>query len=142
MLPRKHKDTRRTRKGAVLSLELLLVFPILWVLCFGIVELSLLLMGMQRVQAASSAACRVGTLPASDPVVQQQAMKDAAARALGTVGLVNTYTMQSQVGQFAGDPVVVQIAAPMTAASPDFLRMIGFGLVGRQLTARTEMCKQ
>jgi hypothetical protein len=126
----------------VLTTELLLVLPILWVFCFGMVELSMLLMGKQRVQAASRAACRMGTLPASDATVQQQAMKDAAAWALGTVGLVTTYTMQSHVGPYAGDPVVVEIRAPMNAAAPDFLRVIGFSLRGRQLAAQTQMCKQ
>ena len=57
---------RRDRAGAVFSLELLLVLPILLTVCLGIVELCMLLMGMQRVQAASNAACRVATLPAND----------------------------------------------------------------------------
>jgi Flp pilus assembly protein TadG len=133
---------RRGRKGAVLSLELLFVLPILAVLFFGLLEVSLLLMGMQRVQAASSAACRVGTLPANDPVAQQQAMKDAAARALGQAGMIATYQMQADVGRYVGDPVLVQVSVPMTAASPDLLGMIGFSLKDRQLVGRCEMCKQ
>ena len=102
----------------------------------------MLLMGMQRVQAASSAACRVGTLPASDPVAQRQAMEDAAASALGTVGMAAAYQMQSQVGPYAGDPVIVEVSVPMTAAAPDLLKIIGFSLQGRQLAAQTQMCKQ
>jgi Flp pilus assembly protein TadG len=142
MFSPRRKNAKRNRKGAVLTLELLLVLPILWIICFGLVELSLLLMGMQRVQAASSAACRMGTLPAADPVAQQQAMRNAAAGALGTAGLVATYTMYSQVGEYAGDPVLVEVSAPMSAAAPDFLRVIGFSLRGRQLVARTQLCKQ
>jgi Flp pilus assembly protein TadG len=142
MFPRKRKGTRRTRKGAVFSLELLLVLPILLTVSFGLVELSLLLMGMQRVQAASSAACRVGTLPASDPVAQRQAMEHAAVAALGAARLVAAYEMKSHVGQYAGDPVVVEVRVPMTAGAPDLLRMIGFSLQGRQLAAQTQMCKQ
>jgi Flp pilus assembly protein TadG len=133
---------KRKRAGAVFSLELLLVLPILLTVCFGLVELSLLLMGMQRVQAASSAACRVATLPTTDTVAQQQAMSKAAAAALHTAGLVAAYQMKSQVGQYAGDPVVVEVTVPMTAAAPDLLKMIGFSLKGRQMTAQTEMCKQ
>jgi hypothetical protein len=133
---------KRNRAGAVFSLELLLVLPILLTVCFGLVELSLLLMGMQRVQSASSAACRVATLPTTDSVAQQQAMSNAAAAALHTPGLVATYQMKSQVGQYAGDPVVVEVSVPMTAAAPDLLKMIGFSLRGRQMTAQTQMCKQ
>jgi hypothetical protein len=106
------------------------------------VELSLLLMGMQRVQAASSAACRVGTLPAADVAVQEQAMRDAAARALDKAALVASYEMQFELGHYAGDPVVVEIRVPMTAAAPDLLKIIGFSLQDRQLVANTQMCKQ
>ena len=141
-LPERHKPRKRSRRGAVLSLELLLVLPVLWVVCFGFVEFSLLLMGMQRVQTASNAACRVGTLPAADLEAQQTAMNDAAKAALGKPGLVNSYQMQSQVGQFSGDPVQVEISVPMTAAAPNLLLIVGFNLEGRQLVARTEMCKQ
>jgi hypothetical protein len=133
---------KKNRKGAILSLELLLVLPILWVVCFGFVEFSLLLMSMQRVQAASSAACRVGTLPTTDLEAQQTAMNDAVKAALGQPGLIASYQMQSQVGQFSGDPVQVEISVPMTAAAPNLLLMVGFNLEGRQLVARTEMCKQ
>ena len=138
----RRKNTKKSRAGAVFTLELLLVLPILLVVGLGLVELSLLLMGMQRVQAASSAACQVGTLPASDPAALQEAMIEAAVGALATQGLAGSYEMQSLVGPYAGDPVVVEISAPMTATAPDLLRMIGFSLQGRQLVARTQMCKQ
>ena len=131
-----------SRSGAIFTLELLLVLPILLIVVLALVELSLLLMGMQRVQAASSAACQVATLPASDPVALQGAMDDAAEGALATEGLVTSYEMQSLVGPYSGDPVTVEISAPMTAAAPDLLRMIGFSLQGRRLVARTQMCKQ
>jgi hypothetical protein len=138
----KFRSTRKNRKGAVLSLELLLLFPVLWVVCFGFVEFSLLLIGMQRVQAASSAACRVGTLPAADLEAQQTAMNDAAKAALGRPSMVSSYQMQSQLGQYSGDPVQVEISVPMTSAAPNLLLIVGFNLEGRQLVARTEMCKQ
>jgi Flp pilus assembly protein TadG len=143
MLPQRNKGTkRRSRAGGVFTLELLLVLPIVLAVCLGLVELSLLLMSMQRVQSASSAACRVGTLPANDPAAQRQAMEEVAAKALGTVGMASSYQMQSQIGQYAGDPVIVEVTVPMTAAAPDLLRTFGFSLRGRVLTAHTQMCKQ
>jgi len=126
----------------VFSLELLLVLPILVTVGLGLVELCFVLMGMQRVQAASSAACRVGTLPANDLAAQEHAMEDAAAGALGTAGMVDAYQMDIEVGQYAGDPVIVEVSVPMTAAAPDLLKIIGFSLQGRQLVAQTQMCKQ
>ncbi len=130
------------RAGALFSLELLLVLPILWIVFSGVVELSLILIGLQKVQAASSAACRVGTLPAGDLAAQDQAMRDAAIAALQTPGMVNGYQMTASIGQYSGDPVVVEISVPMVTVAPDMLKVIGFTLQGRQLVARTEMCKQ
>jgi hypothetical protein len=135
------KARRGQRTGAVLSLELVLVMPVLALAFFSVVEFSLLLMGRQRVQSAATAACRVGTLPASDAAAQQQAMRDAAARALGGA-MADAYQMQSDLGPHAGDPVVVRITVPMTAASPNMLAMLGFSLEGRQLAAQTQMCRQ
>jgi Flp pilus assembly protein TadG len=133
---------RRDRAGAIFSLELLLVLPILMIVCLAVVEFSFLLMGMQHVQAASTAACRVATLPSNDSVLLEQAMNKAAEGALGAERMVDNYEMQSEIGPYAGDPVVVEISVPMTAASPNLLKMIGFDLDGRQLVAQTQMCKQ
>jgi hypothetical protein len=128
--------------GAVLSLELLLVLPILLAIILGAVELSMLMMSMQRVQAASMAACRVGTLPASNMDDQQFAMANAAEQALGSDSLVAEYDMQTDVGVYPGDPVVVALTVPMTAAAPDLLKVLGFSLEGRQLASQTQMCRQ
>ena len=137
---RRLRPGRRT--GAILSAELLLVMPILLALCLGVTELSLLLMGMQRVEAASSAACRVCTLPATDAVVREQAARQAATRALAKATLVSSYDLQIDPGLYAGDPVTVEVRVPMTAAAPDLLKIVGFSLANRQLVARTVMRKQ
>jgi Flp pilus assembly protein TadG len=138
---RRRRSGRRV--GAILSLELLLVLPILITIILGVVELSLLMMGMQRVQAASRAACLVGTLPADDWQAQEQAMRDAAEQAMGNAGMIDTYEIEEMdTGTFSGDPVVFSLSVPMTAAAPDLLRVIGLSLEGRQLASRTEMCKQ
>lgn len=132
----------RGRKGAILSAELLLVLPIVMALCLGMAELSMLLMAMQRVEAASSAACRVATLPASDPVALEQAVREAAARALLKAKLVQAYQLEFAPGQFPGDPVTVEVRVPMKAAAPDLLRIFGFSLKGQELVSRTVMRKQ
>jgi hypothetical protein len=84
----------------------------------------------------------VATLPSNDSVLLEQAMNKAAEGALGAERMVDNYEMQSEIGPYAGDPVVVEISVPMTAASPNLLKMIGFDLDGRQLVAQTQMCKQ
>jgi hypothetical protein len=141
-LHERHKNAKKSRGGAVFSLELLLILPIVLVVCFAVVEFSLLLMGMQRVQAASSAACRIASLPATDIGAQERAMDDAVAAALGTEGMVNDYQMTTNLGAYPGDPVSVEVRVPMTAVAPNLLRIIGFNLEGRELTSLSAMCKQ
>jgi hypothetical protein len=133
---------RPRRLGAILSLELILVLPILTIILLAIAELSFLMMGYQRVQSASSAACRVGTLPVADSAALNQAMQAAAAQALDKVPMVAAYQMTYDVGQYPGDPVWVQVTVPMTAAAPDLLSVVGLSLRGRGLTAKTVMRKQ
>lgn len=132
---------RRDRAGSLFSLELLLVLPIVAAVCFGVAEFSLLMMGLQRVEAASSAACRVGTLPASNSAHLEHAVREAAAQALTKSSLVHTHEIRFDLGQFPGDPVWVEVRVPMTAAAPDLLRVLGFSLEGRHLMARTVMRK-
>jgi Flp pilus assembly protein TadG len=139
---RRSGRARRARLGAILSLELILVLPILTAILLAIMELSMLMMGYQRVQSASSAACRVGTLPLPACTALDQAMQEAAAQALDKLPMVAAYQMNYEVGQYAGDQVWVQVSVPMTAAAPDLLRVVGLSLQGRQLVAQTVMRKQ
>jgi Flp pilus assembly protein TadG len=126
----------------VFSLELLLVLPIVMIVLLGVVELSLLLMSFQRVQTACSVACQIGTLPATDVVGQQGEMAAAIEAVLGSADMIGSYTVQSDLGHYTGDPVVVQVTVPMSAAAPDLLKIIGISLAGRELTAQMQMCKQ
>jgi Flp pilus assembly protein TadG len=142
MLPRTYRSAKKKRGGAVFSLEFLLILPIVLTVCFAAIEFSLLLIGMQRVQTASSAACRIATLPATDAVAQEKAMNDVAAATLGTQAMVDAYEMKTELGTYPGDPVVVEIHVPMSAAAPNLLKVIGFDLEDRELVSLTEMCKQ
>ena len=126
------------RKGALLSLELLLTLPILLALCFGTIEMGMLLMGMQRVQSAADAACRAATLPSADAA----AVQAAAVQTLAKNSLVQACTVDSTLGVYPGDPVTVKISVPMSAAAPNLLAIVGFSLSGRYLTAQTQMSKQ
>ena len=136
------KKAKSERIAALLSVELLLVLPILAVMFLGMIEFSLLLMGVQRVQSAANAACRVATLPIADPATLDQSVRDAAVKALGKAPLVAAYQISYDAGQYAGDPVAVEVVVPMTAAAPDLLAVLGLSLQGRQVTAQTVMRKQ
>jgi hypothetical protein len=121
---------------------LLFVVPILTLLVLAIVEFSLLLSASQHVKAASHQACRVGTLPVSDPQVLEKAVREAAVNALIKPRLIQAHELLFRPGLGTGDPVVVEVRVPMKSASPDLLGLVGFCLQGRKLVGRTVMRKE
>lgn len=130
------------RKGAILSVEFVLIFPILLGLVLAIIEFGLLLAAAQQVKTASHVACRVGTLPAASAEELDAAVRGAARTALMTCNLACAAEVEFEPGQYTGDPVTVQIRVPMKAAAPDLLAVVGFGLKGRCLVARTVLRKE
>jgi hypothetical protein len=139
---RRRRAGGRRRTGAILSVEMLLVFPVLFILLLAIIEFSLLWSGSHQVEAASATACRVATLPASDPVELEQFVRDAARQALVKPRLIAAHRVFYTPGQITGDPVIVAIQVPMRAAAPNLLALIGFNLQGRWLRAETVMRKE
>jgi len=133
---------RSCRRGAVLSIELLFAAPILLVLVFAIVEFGLLWSANHRVKAASQVACRIATLPASDPEELRQEMLAATSRVLQHPVFVQQHRISLESGAHAGDAVIVEVRLPMSATAPDLLRIFGFKLKGRDLVARTVMRKE
>jgi hypothetical protein len=128
--------------GAILSVEMLLVFPVLFVLLLAIIEFSLLWSASHQVEAASATACRVATLPANDPVELEQSVCYAAQQALVKPRLIAAHRVLYTPGQITGDPVTVAIQVPMRAAAPNLLALIGFDLNGRWIRAETVMRKE
>ena len=133
----KYKSNIR-RRGAVLSMELLLVLPIVAGLLLALVEFSMLWSANQRVKLAANAGARVASFSGSNlPAVEQ-----AAALALNKRSLLQTMQVAVQGGQHTGDLVCVRVAVPMRAAAPDLLSLFGFSLANRQLSAETIMRKE
>lgn len=118
------------RRGAVLTFELLLIVPIVMALSLAVVELSMLWAGNQRLALACRAACRVATLPGStDDEIRQTVVQVLDGHRLGSA-----VTVEIQRGAEAGDPVGVRLVAPMLAAAPDLLGIVGFSLAERELS--------
>ena len=144
---------RRRRRGAVLSIELLVVLPILLVMLLAIVEFGFLWSANHRVHAASQMACRIATLPARDLDELQAEVRAATSRVLQRSALVAQHEVvldfptappgsAGLTTGYSGEPVVAVVRVPMKAAAPDLLRMFGFGLAGRQLVGSTVMRKE
>ncbi len=130
-----------SHRGLV-TVELLYVVPIVAALFFAVLQFSLLLSANNQLKLASQMACRVGSLPSSDPAVLEAAVREAARHALLKQNLIGAHRLVFRPGRHSGDPVLVEIRVPMKAAAPDMLGFIGFSLKDRELVARTVMRKE
>ena len=132
----------RIRRGAILSYELILVVPIVVALGVALVEFGLLWAGAHKVHLAAEVACRVGTRPCENLLVLDKAVRQAAEAALVDKRLAADHRLTFVAGAHTGDPVTVEIRAPMTAASPDMLAVFGFSLQKRYFDSRVVMSKE
>ena len=130
------------RRGAILSYELILVLPIAVALVLALLEFGLLWSAAHKVQLATQHACRVGTRPCASLTDLHKAVQAAADEALIDQRLIAACELRFQPGAQTGDPVVVEVKVPMSAASPDLLSIVGYSLRGRTLTSRVVMSKE
>lgn len=129
-------STRRTRRG-MLSMELVLVLPLLMALLLGLLQFSLLFLARGNVVEAS----RTGARTASYSGVQQQMVEQEVRKVLPP-RFQDQMEVLVQAGQRSGDVVAVLVRVPMSAATPDLLWPIGFSVNGRYLEAETRMVKE
>jgi len=132
---RRNRRERR-RLGAVLSMELILVLPIVLGLVFSIIEFGMLWSASQRVKDASAAGCRTASFRGAD----ETAVRRAVERTLGRPSLITNYSID--IRQDVSNEVSVSVAVPMRSAAPDLLRFVGFALDGRLLSSQTVMRKE
>lgn len=140
MLNRIDRRNRRraARKGAVLSMELIFVLPIVICLVLAVIEFGMLWSANQRVKEAASAACRIATFRGAD----MTAVRRAAEQTLKRSSLVSTYSIDIRNATPDASEIAVTVTVPMKAAAPDMLGLIGFGLGNRQMSASAVMRKE
>ncbi|SFJ16592.1 TadE/TadG family type IV pilus assembly protein [Planctomicrobium piriforme] len=125
------------RRGGMLSMELVLTLPLLLILLLGIFEFSFLMYARGDVVQASRAGARLATLNGVWP----EEVESEVARALGD-RFKQAFKVETQMGEFSGDEVIVTVRVPMTAAAPNLLWPMGYNIVGRDLIASTRMVKE
>jgi len=135
-MPRGARGDARTRCG-ILSMELVLTLPILFVLMLALFEFTMLFYSRSLVVEASRAAARKASLPGATEEAIEAEVRRVLSPSL-------QYGMQIGVdlGDHSGDLVVVSIEVPMSSASPDMLWPIGVGLNGRNLYSETRMVRE
>jgi Flp pilus assembly protein TadG len=131
------------RRGAIFSIEMMMVLTILIPLMFALTEFSLLWSANHTLKAASYAAAREASLPAVSDEVREAAARAAAERVLGDEKFITAYVLSEfNPGLHTGDPVVVELQLPMTAAAPDLLAMIGISIDEKELRAQSVMRRE
>jgi Flp pilus assembly protein TadG len=133
---------RRRRKGAVLSIELIIVLPILLAVVLASVEFGLLLMASQGVGAAAN----VGAREAAKPSSSRASVEATVAAAVQGWRWNNDYEVVIFVNGVKdsgnglltaghGATVSVTVNVPMDEAAPDLLKTLGVTLAGKELTS-------
>ena len=125
------------KRSGMLSLELVLVLPLIATILFAVCEFGLLFSGRQSLVAASRAAARVATLAGATQDDVAQTVQDQLEPEL-----CQELRIDAELGRHSGDLVVVTLSLPMTSVSPDLLRFIGLSLRDHDLVAETVMCKE
>ncbi len=116
----------RKRRGAILTMELVLVLPIFMLLIFSLVEFSLLMSARTRISDAARSGARVISVSGGST----QDVQAMIVELLGT-SLSQGCRIDIQPSQYAGGVGNVHIQVPMKNASPDLLWMTGFSVSER-----------
>ncbi len=124
------------RRG-VLSMELVLTLPILFILLLGLFEFTMLFYSRSLIVEAT----RVGARKASLPGATEQSVQDDVLQVLSP-RLQTGIQVGVDLGTHSGDVVVVTVQTPMSSACPDLLWPIGVSLNGRNLYSETRMIRE
>jgi Flp pilus assembly protein TadG len=136
-MQRRSGHVSQNPRAGIISMELIITLPILFVLLLGIFEFSFLMYARSDVVQASRAGARLAVLNGVWP----EEVETEVGRSLGG-RFQNVCSVQTQMGERSGDEVVVTVRVPMTAAAPNLLWPLGYNIQGRDLVAQTRMLKE
>lgn len=136
-LPSRNRLVAARRRRGVLSMELVLTLPILFILLLGLFEFTMLFYSRSLIVEAT----RVGARKASLPGATEQSVQNDILQVLSP-RLQTGIQVGVELGAHSGDVVVVSVQTPMTSACPDLLWPIGVSLSGRNLYSETRMIRE
>lgn len=126
-----------TRRGAILSMELVLVLPIFLLLLFAIVEFSMIASSQSRINTVAQSATRQLSLHGATPDELKQQVKASLGPKLARRAFIKITDPPN-----TGDIANVEVVVPMQNTAPNLLWIIGFNLNGRHLSASAPMVKE
>lgn len=128
---------KRQRRQGILTIELLMVLPILFTVLLAVFEFSILFFARSSVVQA----CRVAARQASLGVTDQAEIENVVNRVLSP-NLQNNHSVYLVPAARAGEVTTVGLQVPMSSAAPDLLWPIGFSLQGRYLTEEISVVRE
>lgn len=132
-----HSRAARTPHQGVLSIEMLMVLPILFTVLLAVFEFGILFFARSSVVQA----CRVAARRASLGITDQAEIEDVVRRVLSPNLQVN-HTVYFIPAERAGEITTVGLQVPMETAAPDLLWPVGFSLKGRFLIEETSVIRE
>lgn len=132
-----HRSSRK-RLGAIHAVELLLIFPIVLGLVFGMIEYSMILSIDQQLAVASREGARVASQGGTASEVET-----ATRLILGAGNIGKNSVVTSSLTDVCGDPVAVQVAvADAASVVPNLLRFVGFNIKDQPLIGSSVMRRE
>lgn len=133
---------RRTRRPGSLSVEMLLLAPLLIAVVVAVVEFSLVVVALQKLEAASAIGARVAAQGGN-----ARSVREAVLRALGQGRIGKAEVVADLMGDDgyplpSGSPVEVIVAVKAGEVVPDLLGFIGFSIKDMKLRGRTLLRKE
>jgi len=136
-----HRSHSSNRKGAILSMELVLVLPIFLLLVFSIVEFSMLMSAQTRVANAAQNGARMLSICGVSSTAAETEVQDRVKQLLGPA-LAQQCVITITPGTYASDLGHVHVQVPMRNACPDLLWMTGFSVSRRSINCDAAMAME
>ncbi len=131
-----------TRRAGSLTVELLLVLPVLLAFLLGMVEFSMILLARQELLTASREGARVAALGGSSSDVEQATRLFLGTGSLAQANVQSVLTDAGGMPLHSGSPVAVTVSIPAGQAVPDMLAFIGLSIANDTLAAQSVMRKE
>jgi hypothetical protein len=133
------------RRGSM-TMELILLFPILMTLFLAMIEFSLILHSRQQLLAASREGARVAAIGADQQEIEQAVLRYLGSGRLGdsevTITDFQGNELQASQQVPSGEAVAVWVRLPTAHAVPDLLRFVGYSIRNDEIVARTVMRRE
>jgi Flp pilus assembly protein TadG len=125
----KVESQRAQRRGALQSMELLVVLPVLILIGAGLFQFGMFFIEQQRLQSAVDAACRIAAQQHGSSQIAQEKASAVFYESLGHVRWASSCQLEISFRMVEGSPVAMaEVQVPSQQVQPNLLGFVGLGL--------------